>query len=433
MKMQDSVTQIIAASRQRPELLGELERFRRNVAVMFTDIKGSTSYFEKYGDIAGLLMVSECNEKLRNAVERHGGRMVKTIGDAIMASFDDCAEAVQAAIDMQRDLREFNRTKSQQDRVSVRIGLNYGSGIVKSNDVFGDVVNVASRVESAAHPDQIVISGSVNQRITETNLFQVRHLGRFLLRGKEGEFDLFEVFWDKKQALRPAAAHTMVAASTGKASVALPTYKLVHLKRGAEHGSEHLLKNGVLTVGSGEADLRFSGDPQLAPVHARFVQEQRRLYVQDLSGRGVFVRLEGTCTLQAGDVVLIGKQRLEFRAKTEALAAAAATGTAVVELNQLLEEPVAQFVSVEAAGSRPAGQFPLLAEEVTWGRARGTYLFPEDGMMSSLHARVYHRGQDYFLEDMGSRNGTFLKARGKTLVHLGARVQIGGQQLEVAQ
>jgi pSer/pThr/pTyr-binding forkhead associated (FHA) protein len=54
-------------------------------------------------------------------------------------------------------------------------------------------------------------------------------------------------------------------------------------------------------------------------------------------------------------------------------------------------------------------------------------------MMSSIHARVYQRGEDYFIEDLGSRNGTFLKARGKTLVPMGTTVQIGGQQFKVNQ
>ena len=427
MNLQNSVTQIIVASRSHPELLAELERFRRNVAVMFTDIKGSTSYFEKHGDIAGLLMVSECNDKLRGVVERQGGHMIKTIGDAIMASFDDCSSAVQAAIEMQCELRDFNRSKVPEDRVSIRIGLNYGSGIVKSNDVFGDVVNVASRVESAAHPEQIVISGSVNQRIAQAGSFQVRHLGKYALKGKEGEFDLFEVLWNRDQALHAPAGHTMVLA-TGKAAP-VSTFKLLHLRRGEVEPSEHPLRNGVLTVGSSDADVRLTGDPQLAPLHARFSVEQSRVYVEDLSGRGVFVRLAGTATLEPGDVVLMGRELLEFSVRTEALAAAAATGTAIIDLNNLLNEPVAKFVSVGV----PGGQFPLFAEEVIWGRTKGTYVFPDDGMMSSVHARVYQRGEDYYLEDLGSRNGTFLKARGKTLVPMGTTVQIGSQKFQVAE
>src|SRR5437588_12626756 len=100
----NSVTQIIQASRGNNQLLTELEKFRRAITVMFTDIKGSTAYFEKYGDVAGLMMLHQCNDMLRLIVEKHGGRVIKTIGDAIMTTFEDCAESVQASIAMQKGL-----------------------------------------------------------------------------------------------------------------------------------------------------------------------------------------------------------------------------------------------------------------------------------------------------------------------------------------
>src|SRR5437763_4732150 len=193
----NSVTQIMQSSRGQNELLAELEKFRRLVTIMFTDIKGSTAYFEKYGDVAGLMMVHQCNDMLRLVVEKHGGRVVKTIGDAIMALFEDCKESVLASIEMQKALVGFNAPKPEQDHVFIRIGLNYGQGIVKSNDVFGDVVNVASRVESVGQPEQIVISDSVNQQVAPTGKFKLSHLGRFVLKGKEGDRDLFEVSWNE--------------------------------------------------------------------------------------------------------------------------------------------------------------------------------------------------------------------------------------------
>src|SRR5438270_13616000 len=189
----NSVTQIMQSSKGQSELLAELEKFRRSVIVMFTDIKGSTAYFEKYGDVAGLMMVHQCNDALQKIVEAHTGRVIKFIGDAIMATFDDPKESCIAAMEMQQQLIKFNAPKPEQDHVFIRIGLNFGSGIVKSNDVFGDVVNVASRVESVAQPEQIVISDTVNQQISQLAQFKVKHMGRFALKGKEGDRDLFEV------------------------------------------------------------------------------------------------------------------------------------------------------------------------------------------------------------------------------------------------
>jgi class 3 adenylate cyclase/pSer/pThr/pTyr-binding forkhead associated (FHA) protein len=431
---QNSVTQIIQSSRGNAELLAELEKFRRTITVMFTDIKGSTAYFEKYGDVAGLMMVHQCNDMLRQIVERHGGRVVKTIGDAIMATFEDAAESVQASIEMQAALIDFNAPKPEQDHVFIRIGLNHGSGIVKSNDVFGDVVNVASRVESVALPEQIVISDSLNQQVSKLGKFKISHLGRFALKGKEGDRDLFEVTWSDGKTVRPAAAHTMVASP--KAAMVLPKYKLQHIRKDGSVGSEHELKADKLTVGRTEGDLKFASDPQLSPLHASFAVEKGQLLVQDISTdhRGVYVRLIATYMLQDGDVLMMGRRALRFKEKPEAMAAGAAVGSTVTDISALLKEPVAEFMALKPDGSVDEGvRFPLTEQEVTWGRTKGTYTFPEDGFMSRSHAKVYQRGENFFLEDTGSRNGTFVKARGKSPVPVGAMVLVGGQLLKVTQ
>ena len=421
------------SARGQNELLAELEKFKRNVVVMFTDIKGSTAYFEKYGDVAGLMMVHQCNDMLRIIVEKHGGRVVKTIGDAIMACFDDCKGSVSASIEMQKGLIGFNAPKPEQDHVFIRIGLNYGSGIVKSNDVFGDVVNVASRVESVAQPEQIVISDTVNQQIAQLPQFKVKHMGRFALKGKEGDRDLFEVIWDEKRSFKPAAAHTIVLGGP-KASMVLPKFKLLHIKKDGTTGSEYPLKEGKLTLGKSQGDMQYPTDATLAPLHARFFTEANQLFVEDLSdGKGVYVRLIATYMLQNGDAVLMGKQLLQFKEKEEAVAAAAATGTTVIDMSNMMKEPVAQFIRMTPDGPDINARFPLLEEEITWGRTKGTYVFPDDGFMSRSHAKIYQRGDSFFLEDLGSRNGTFVRVRGKTPVPIGAMVLAGGQLLKVTQ
>lgn len=427
---QNSVTQIIQSARGQNELLAELEKFRRALTVMFTDIKGSTAYFEKYGDVAGLMMVHQCNDMLRKIVEQHEGRVVKTIGDAIMATFEDCKESVQAAIEMQKALIGFNAPKPEPDRVFIRIGLNYGHGIVKSNDVFGDVVNVASRVESVALPEQIVISDTVYQQVAPLKFFKITNLGRFSLKGKEGDRDLYDVAWSEKKIIRTGAAHALVGAP--KASRVIPNYKLQHIKKDGTPGHEHELKNSRLSLGRSQGDLQYAADPTLAPLHARFFVEDGQLFVEDLSdGKGVFVRLIATYMLQNGDAVLMGKQLLEFREKSEAMAAAAATGTTITDISAILQEPVAEFVRLTPDGVDNAARFPLREDEVTWGRNKGNYVFSDDSFMSRVHARVYQRGENYFLEDVGSRNGTFVKVRGKTPVPIGATVLAGGQLLKV--
>jgi len=144
-KRQDShaVTRILDLSRLDPERLRELERFRRPIAVLFADIVGSTAYFEKFGDISGLAMVHNFKHLVGKAVEEHSGRVIKNIGDGIMATFEETEPGVRASIEIQRRLQQANASIDDGHRFAVRIGLHYGSAIVRSDsDVFGDVVNV---------------------------------------------------------------------------------------------------------------------------------------------------------------------------------------------------------------------------------------------------------------------------------------------------
>ena len=428
MVVENSVTQIISASRSNPELLAQLEKFRRDVTVMFTDIKGSTRYFEKYGDVAGMMMVRDCNDRLIESVEQNRGRFIKEIGDAVMAIFELPGEGVRSAIDMQKRLIEMNALKPAEHRVAVRIGLHYGTVIVRTNDVFGDAANVASRVESVAQPEQIVISDAVQEKIAGSNEFKLQHLGRFALKGKEENRDLYEVVWHDKAA-RPASTTVHLVVSGAKASRVTMAFRLQQIKQDGTIGVEKDVNSGSLTVGSTQGELAFPGDPKLAPLHARFSAQGEQVVVEDLSeGHGVFVRLVSVYTLLDGDQVIMGSQVLTFREKPQALAAAAATGTQLTDMAAMLNEPVAEMVGTDATGEQ---HYPLSAESVTWGRGKGTYTFPEDRFMSGAHCRIYQRGENFFLEDAGSRNGTFVRVRGKAVVPNGASVRVGGQILRV--
>jgi len=427
MVQQDSVSRILKSAALRPERAADLEKFRRNITVMFTDIKGSTAYFERFGDTAGLLMVDRCNRQLGKIAESHGGRVIKTIGDSIMAAFEDTGEAVVAAVEMQKAITQENAQKSEEERVFIRIGLNYGPGIVKSNDVFGDVANTASRVESAAAPGQVVVSDTLYKTLADSRNVTFRHLGRFALKGKAETRDLFEVVWNDEASLQPTAPHSLITAGSGLIDPA--GYKLVQIRRDGSKGAEHAFTRDQLLIGRSEGDLTFPHDAKMQPRHARLWLDSGQLFVESISDSTVFFSLVGPYRLQDGDIVRMGQQLFQFCANMTELERAAASGTKIRELASLLDRPPAEFVSLRAQ----KGHYPIAEEQVTWGRTNGAYVFPDDVMMSRSHAKVYHRGEDFFLEDAGSRNGTFLRVREKTPVPAGATLSMGGQLLRVAR
>src|ERR1017187_2222396 len=137
-EQESGIAKLLDLAREDPTCLEKLEKLRRTITVMFTDIQGSTAYFEKYGDAAGLVMVHHCNDILRRIVEDHRGRVIKTIGDGMMATFEEWASSVAAAVKMQHGLVDLNARRPESDRVAIRIGIHYDTGIVRSPHGFGE-------------------------------------------------------------------------------------------------------------------------------------------------------------------------------------------------------------------------------------------------------------------------------------------------------
>jgi predicted component of type VI protein secretion system len=219
--------------------------------------------------------------------------------------------------------------------------------------------------------------------------------------------------------------------SSSKAA-AVPKYKLQRVLKDGSVGDNYPLKGDKLEVGRFRGDLQFADDDKMAAIHARVSTEKDQLFVEDISGvSSVFIGLIATYSLRDGDIVRMGEQMFRFREKVEMVANAAARGTTILDLSSTIDEPVAQLVFVGPDFLDTPASLPLNEEEVSFGRSRGTYIFPEDPFMSRAHCKIYHRGEDFYLEDVGSRNGTFVKVRSKTPVPTGATVLVGSQVFRI--
>jgi class 3 adenylate cyclase len=409
-----------------PTRLPELEQFRRTLVVMFSDIQGSTAYFEKHGDAAGLVMVHQCNDTVRRLVDKHGGTLIKTIGDGTMSAFQESKGAVDAAIEIQTALSKLGAARAEGERISLRIGMHYGSGIVKSNDVFGDVVNTASRVESVAAAGQIVISEETYGQVRECG-FAIRELGRFTLKGKTGERTLFRVIWNPVQGVPTEYG----VAPLDLSSQTLCSFKLQLVHRDGSAGTEYPVQSELAVVLSPEGDLLISQDFRSPSVCARVFLQGQALFVEERSavGEGVFLRLTGAYVLEHQDIFLVGQQVFRYEEKPETSSSMTVLRTGLAE-SEAAASDIAELVRTDAGGN-PTGRYPLPPPEVQLGRTRGTYVFPDDNLMSRAHIRISQRGEDFVLEDVGSRNGTFVKVRRKMPLPSGSALLIAGQLLRV--
>src|SRR5215467_1352465 len=162
--MEDDRLQELLENRAKTEQA--LEKLRSPMTILFSDIKGSTRYAEKKGDVEFMAMINRHNRLLFPVIAAEGGQVVKTIGDSILARFDDPVAAVKAAVGMQRALARDGEGREEIDRIRIRLGLHCGMGLVKDNDVFGDVVNAASRIERQAKAGQVLITENLLEAAT---------------------------------------------------------------------------------------------------------------------------------------------------------------------------------------------------------------------------------------------------------------------------
>lgn len=123
-------------------------RHKTALNIFFTDVVGSTAYFDRHGDTAGLAMLQRHAELVANTLTEFRGRVIKTIGDSVMAEFPEPAFAVRAAVELQRRLLLLNQKLYDRERVHLRIGINHGAAFRHGDDVYGDAVNLAARITS---------------------------------------------------------------------------------------------------------------------------------------------------------------------------------------------------------------------------------------------------------------------------------------------
>ena len=201
--------------RQRAEIDDALRRHQTAFSVLFTDVVGSTSYFEKYGDIDGMAMLSRHETLARKCIEEQGGRVIKNIGDSVMAEFSDAAAAARAAVEIQRRLLRLNQTLPERERLQIRIGINHGTGFRHEGDVFGDVVNVAARITKKTGPAQILVGASVKDAVQQRGEFRCNFVGKVEMKGKAEEGEVFEVVWTDTHTYADLRQNVTVALKRG--------------------------------------------------------------------------------------------------------------------------------------------------------------------------------------------------------------------------
>lgn len=173
---------------QSESLLGQAKlefKFKREntqvLTVFFTDIVGYTEKSSSIDMSSLLKLIKAFEDIVVAAISSNRGTIIKKMGDAILATFKHPFNAAVAALSVQQRIGEYNRLRVDQEKFQVRVGLNTGPVIRKDNDIFGEVVNVASRMQSAASPGDILLTEGTFVEIRD--YVQCTELGKIQVKG----------------------------------------------------------------------------------------------------------------------------------------------------------------------------------------------------------------------------------------------------------
>ncbi len=255
--------------------------------VLFADVSGSTRLYEALGDARAFAAIDQCLTLLRNATETFHGRVVKTIGDEIMAVFPSVLSGVQAACAMQSEV-EAAAAPHAAVRLAVRIGLHHGPVLLQDGDVFGDTVNVAARLTELANAGQILSSADTVQALPPLLRTSTRALALLPLKGKAADIRVVEVLWQEGEDA------TLLVGRTHARPLAACNLRLRH------QGRERVLdaSSGKLVLGRDAQAGFVVEDRRASRLHATIELRRDKFVFIDQSSNGSYITFDGEAELQ---------------------------------------------------------------------------------------------------------------------------------------
>ncbi|TFB14024.1 tetratricopeptide repeat protein [Candidatus Marinimicrobia bacterium MT.SAG.4] len=159
---------------------------RKLAAIMFTDMVGYTAMMQKDEDKAREL-IERHRAHMKPFVEKHDGEIIQFVGDGTFCRFDSAIEAVRSALEIQKVLE-------MEPEINLRIGIHVGDVVIKGDEVYGDGVNIASRLEPMAEPGGICVSQEVYRQIKSHPEISAESLGKVSLKNVEEEMEVYSLF-----------------------------------------------------------------------------------------------------------------------------------------------------------------------------------------------------------------------------------------------
>jgi adenylate cyclase len=179
---------------------------------MFTDMVGFTALTQS-DEAQSLAVLERHNRLLRPIFTKFRGRVVKTIGDSFLVEFDSALDATKCAVEVQRYLHDYNISSREEWKITLRIGIHLGDVVRSGDDILGDAVNIASRLQPMAEPEGVCISEQVYDQVRNKIPQSLMKLKPHELKGVKFSVDVYKVMmpWENQVTLAPEQDRNRVA------------------------------------------------------------------------------------------------------------------------------------------------------------------------------------------------------------------------------
>jgi adenylate cyclase len=286
---------------------------RRLAAIVAADVVGYSRLMgrDESGTVARLR--EHRKQRFEPTLARHGGRLVKLTGDGALAEFPSAVDALGAAIEFQQAMAETNEGQPEEARIVFRIGLHLGDLIVDGDDLYGDGVNIAARLEAEAPPGGIVVSRAVREAVEGRLKAKLSALGELSLKNIERPIRAFRVEWEASdwqatevQALRiePVVPSAPVLALPDKPSIAVLPFQNMSGDSEQEYFTDGMVEDIITSLS------RLSGFFVIAR-NSTFTYKGKAVGIKQVSRElGVRYVLEGSVR-KAGNRVRVTAQLIE--------------------------------------------------------------------------------------------------------------------------
>jgi adenylate cyclase len=270
-------------------------------AVLFADVADSTRLYASLGDREALRQIGACLATMRAVVEQCGGRVVKTIGDELMCAFADAGSAGTAAVELQ------TITSERHEALAIRVGFDCGPVISEGGDLYGDTVNVASRMAQLAQPGQILATARALDALPNYVPGTPRPLSGVTVKGKTQDLAVGEIVWCYRDDM------TMVGAEDTDPLEETPEHMpVLHLSHAS--GDLILADDAEFRLGRARDSNIVIIDTKASRNHAVIVRRRDKFVLVDGSSNGTFVAVEGNAVirLKREELILSGTGVLGF-------------------------------------------------------------------------------------------------------------------------